>query len=498
MHPSKTHVFLLLTVASSLLVILGLGVASERREPAPMRNEAERASQRPLKLDVQPSVQSARVGDSVSVNVLMLDANNKQTSWNRQCEVEVDAVGESGGSRIYKLTIPPGQSVGQLTVEASQVGLLTLKAHETNNTLLSGGNSLLVTPLAASKKAAKKKLSGFQYSPADSRGKLVQISGEIGDFPISRVSIVHAHGVLQTESASVTDVSAPGLMLANSGGKDEILADGKDPARIRIYFVDPQGGSAPADIKVWLSWSNGHLEPQPLVIKKGRSAATAEWTSLSPVTASVSVVNSAPKYPVEGNRTIHVSFVPAIYGIAPSSANPLRMCLIDYEPVVAQFFDASGRTVQTDKPRHVTFISSNSSLHIDPDSLDVPKDGSAATVYLLPTWSGTSRLDIWTPGYDHQTLEVDVSVWLVLLLCLSGGVIGGVAAKEALKGAITWRIFVGVLGSIVLVWICVYAVLPKTHSVIAHNLVSVFVVGILGGYGGTRVLDFAGKKLGYL
>jgi len=31
---------------------------------------------------------------------------------------------------------------------------------------------------------------------------------------------------------------------------------------------------------------------------------------------------------------------------------------------------------------------------------------------------------------------------------------------------------------------------------IAHSLISVFVVGIVGGYSGTRVLDFAAKKLG--
>ena len=74
---------------------------------------------------------------------------------------------------------------------------------------------------------------------------------------------------------------------------------------------------------------------------------------------------------------------------------------------------------------------------------------------------------------------------------------GGIAAWDALKGAIAGRIFVGILGAIVLVWISVYAVLPRTHSIIAHNMVSVFVLSIIGGFGGTRVLDFAGKKFGY-
>ena len=79
-----------------------------------------------------------------------------------------------------------------------------------------------------------------------------------------------------------------------------------------------------------------------------------------------------------------------------------------------------------------------------------------------------------------------------------GGVLGGLAAVKALNKSVVGRVFVGVLGAVGLVWICVYAVLPETTSFIAHNLVSVLVVGIVGGYGGTRVLDFLGKKLGYL
>jgi hypothetical protein len=90
---------------------------------------------------------------------------------------------------------------------------------------------------------------------------------------------------------------------------------------------------------------------------------------------------------------------------------------------------------------------------------------------------------------------VEVTVWLVLVLCLLGGVVGGIAAKDKLKGSIAWRAFVGIVGSIVLVWLCVFAVLPKTHSVVAHNLVSVLVVGLIGGYLGTQALDIAAKRL---
>lgn len=33
---------------------------------------------------------------------------------------------------------------------------------------------------------------------------------------------------------------------------------------------------------------------------------------------------------------------------------------------------------------------------------------------------------------------------------------------------------------------------------IAHSLISVFVVGIIGGYAGTQSIDFVAKKLGII
>jgi hypothetical protein len=478
--------------AAALSTRTGLLIGAQAQTP--MRAQAQRAVQRPMKLDVRPLSAVAHAGDKVQVAVTMLDANNEQASWNRESQVEVNVTGPSGAPQEYKATLQPGQSAVQLTINASEAGLLTLRAREANDTLLPGGNSLFVTR-PTTRTAHKLKRNKQRSVFVTGSGRFLTIAARFSQFPIPIALSQTGDG---QGGGSTTVASSPELMVVNSSGKDEILADGRDFARIGVYYVDPQGGPAASDIKIWLTWSNGNLSPQPLIIKKGDTGAEAQWTSLSAVDATVSVVVSAPNYAVAGNRELHVSFVPPIYGIAPSNPSPLKLSLIDYEPVVTQFFDREGHTVQTSRLRHVTFISSNPSLHVEPASFDVPANGSGATIYLVPTWSGNSKLDIWTPGYDHQTLEIETTMWLVLLLCLSGGVVGGIAARDALKGGVVWRVFVGILGSIVLVWICVYAVLPQTSSIIAHNLVSVFVVGIVGGYGGTRVLDFAGKKLGYL
>jgi len=463
-----------------------------------MQEQARRAAQKPMKLDVHAIKQGAHVGDRVPVVVTLLDESNHPATWNRQCQVEVAVTGPSGKAQKYTVALAPGQSSAQVSIDASELGLLSLKAREISDTLLPGGNSLLVSPKATLKKAGKAKKSTVLYSPAKESAHLLTIAARISE-SLESLATPQGDGQGQVEASQASAPSSPSLMLTNSSGKDEILSDGKDFARIQVYYIDPEGGAAPSDIKVWLTWTNGVLDPgQPLIIKKGDVAAEAHWNSLSPVDAALSIANSAPKYLVAGNTKLQVSFVPPIHGIAPTSPNPLTLSLVDCEPVVAQLFDQQGRPVQTSKLRHITFVSSNPSLHLDPESSDIAPNQSTTSVFLIPTWSGVSNLDVWTPGYDHQTIEVRVTMWLVLLLCLSGGIAGGIAAKDALKASVAWRIFVGILGAVVLVWICVYAVLPRTHSVIAHNLVSVFVVGIVGGYGGTRVLDFAGKKLGYM
>jgi hypothetical protein len=174
------------------------------------------------------------------------------------------------------------------------------------------------------------------------------------------------------------------------------------------------------------------------------------------------------------------------------------MSLIDREPLVGCFFDDQGRCIQTDRKRRVNVSSTNPSLHVDPDSTDVSANDGTATFYLEPTWSGTASLDMWTPGHNKQRIAIEISLWLVVTLCLVGGVAGGIAARDTLRGSIWWRCFIGIVGAIVLVWVCVFTVVPQTHSMIAHSLISVLVVGIVGGYGGTRVLDLAAKKLGVI
>jgi hypothetical protein len=463
---------LLLALATASCVLVN-GRVSANDDQAPMQKYAERVAQGPMKLDVRPISRFVPSGGKVTVEILVLNADNQPASWNQKSELRVEVIvtGPSKKSKVFPVSINPGQSAVQVAVPATEAGLHSLKVREVNDRLLPGGNSVLVRKPVA-------------FWPDRQRQSMNVVTVALRTLEPPAVPAGAA------ERAQEPD--GPLLLLQDASGR-EVLADGKDFARIKVHLLD---GEAARDTKVWLKWSNGELSPQPLVIKQGDSAAEAHWVSSSPVEATVSLVSSAPRYAVEQPSELKVSFVSPIYGIEFLNLNPLSLWLTDYVPVHVAFFDSQGRPVQSGKRRTITFTPSNL-LRVDRMERNVERDDSGTSIFVWPTWHGQSILTVSTPGYLPRTLDVVVAVWLVAVLCVAGGVMGGLAAAKSLNKSTLRRVFVGVLGAVGLVWICVYAVLPETSSIIAHNLVSVLVVGIVGGYGGTRVLDFLGKKLGF-
>jgi len=505
----RSYVFfgLPLIIATWFLGAAALGGSQTARVQTQMQQMASRAAASPIKLDLQTDSGSATLGSKVSLRVSMLNADNQPATWDHPCTVNFEITFASKKVERDAVIIPKGQSSAATTFVASEYGLAHLRVAESTDSLSPAGNTVfIVNPVSKQGKTRTKKqtskgtsLHEFRAVPR-ARARLIFAS-----YPASVSSEAHLAEQQVPDVAPAAAVlptappETPQLLLVNSTGKDEILADGKDFARVRVYYMSPNGKGAPNDIRLWMTWSNGKFYPQPMIIHQGEFDAEGKLISSSPVEASVSLISSAPHIPVQGSSTLKISFAPPIYGFGPATSETvLKLCLIDREPLVGCFFDDQGRCIQTDRKRHVNVSSTNPSLHVAPDSFDVLANDGTATIFLQPTWRGTASLEMWTPGHAKQRIAVEVSIWLVVTLCLIGGAIGGIAAKDKLKGSIWWRIFIGIVAAIVLVWLCVYAVIPQSSSVIAHSLISVLVVGIVGGYAGTHVLDFAAKKLGVL
>jgi hypothetical protein len=472
-----------------------------------MRQMAKRAAAGAIKLEVQRDSASVPLGSTVSLKIFMRNADNQAATWDHPCTVNLQITFPSKKVEKQTIVIPQGQEFVVAKFAASEYGVAHLNATESTDSLLAAGSTVFVfNPSSKSGKPAGKKpasqgnsLQEFLRAP-NARPRLIFVSWNSASSP--RVSLEESQEPPATTSVAAAPAAPPAtpqLLLVNSTGKDEILADGKDFALINVYYMAPNGKGAPSDILLWMTWTAGTFTPQPMIIHKGDYAAEGKLVSSSAVDAAISIANSAPSVPVQGSSSLKISFSPPIYGFGPAtSETTVTMSLIDRDPLVGCFFNDQGLCIQTDRKRQVYVSSSNPTLHVEPASLDVDANGGTATVFLQPTWRGTSNIDMWTDGYGKQRVIVQITIWLVVVLCMIGGVVGGIAARDTLRGSVWWRIFIGVVGSIVLVWLCVFTVIPKTHTMIAHSLISVLVVGIVGGYGGTRVLDFAAKKLGVL
>jgi hypothetical protein len=121
--------------------------------------------------------------------------------------------------------------------------------------------------------------------------------------------------------------------------------------------------------------------------------------------------------------------------------------------------------------------------------------GSSA---LFPVIWGGDTVEAVVANYQPQPLVVVVTGWLVLGLCLGGGLAGGLAAYNQFKGSWFWRIFLGILGGAVLSWAYIWLALPAASARLAHNTFSVFFVSLIGGYLGTRAIELVAKRFGWI
>jgi uncharacterized membrane protein YeaQ/YmgE (transglycosylase-associated protein family) len=174
--------------------------------------------------------------------------------------------------------------------------------------------------------------------------------------------------------------------------------------------------------------------------------------------------------------------------------------LVDTGTVTAQLFGPGNVPVKTDRdiPVTIAFNSPTVRLGLASKEIEIKKDTSAVAVPLIPLELGKANLQVSIPNRPTETYPVTVTGLTVILLCLAGGVIGGVCAFDAFKGSLFWRIFLGIVGGAVLTWLYVFVGLPHTSWSVAHNLISAMFVSVLGGFMGLHVLNLAAKQLGFM
>lgn len=478
-------------VAIAVLGFLGCAGLAVSHQPL-MAGGTQAAANVPMKVHVQPLAKSYRVGDQVTLNVTLRDAYGHIVAAPARTGVVVEWTTPDRRKDSRTVIFQPGDTLQSCHFLANVQGFYHIVARQAENHLRPGSYIIFVSKRTAHTAAHSGWLDARLGSGIRSAGK--------GSFALLRpvaMRLAAVKPVSERDGAQGQSANAsPYLMFQFTEGGSEVLADGRDPAVFQVFYVSPDGSGAPRDIKVWLTWSNGDLEPKPLVIQKGANWGEGSLKSKWPVDARVRIVSSSPFYPVVGPDEYTVKFVPPIYGISP--VGPGKLPLVDNATLVAKLYGPENKPICTTRKRTVTFTPISSKVYLASERKDIEPGGSNASVLVVPLELGKAQIEVSTPDYEPKIYTVDVTGLAVILLCLGGGVIGGLCAFKAFKGSLIWRIVLGIVGGALLTWLYVFGFLPMTNSHFAHSLLTALFVSIVGGYLGLKVLDFAARQFGFL
>jgi hypothetical protein len=464
---------------------------------AQISEQAAYSATQPAKVNAKLLTQEIAVGDQPVIEIDVLNAENQRVAVKRDLECEASVHFASGKIITKRVQIKKGQASTQTDFVASETGFVSIVVRPQDEGIRSDTVELIVrssqksnqkkqTPRGASNESAP----GFYAMAPKRRVDRISTRLRMVNFGVPQ-KVVHA----TSHSATKGNEASPTLHISLSDPNGIYHANGIDAAVISAVFESPDLSPTPVDIHVWFKWTNGSLSPpQPLQIKKGTFSATMQLTSPSPAEVHLSFVNSSPAFQVEGDKDAILHFVP----VGAALVGPQKLSVVDNTPVMLVFYDANQNPVAPGKNWPVTLRSTQSKVHFTPERFEVQAASPSGSALLFPVSWGTDTVEAVVANYTIKPLTILITGWIILALCLAGGMAGGLAAYNKFKGSWIWRLFLGMLGGATLCWLYVYLALPNLDVNIAHNTFSVFFVALLGGYGGTNILDFAAKKLGWV
>ena len=456
-----------------------------------MAQQAQMAAQRPAKIDVTPVNSQNALGQPVSIQIQLLDGSGKPIAAPEAVNAELDVKQPSGQVAVTRVTLSPGESRKQVDITVPEAGVTELKIRQSNGRLIGATNYVLVTPPAGTGHATKpahKTVKKKKVTPQGARRDL--------DAPgrrSARPKLVFAAFMLQDpESTSPPEAQ---LMLTVSGedAGGGVRADGKTCARVQVFYTGAD--ELVRDVQVWLRWSNGSIDPNPLLVSKQNRSGAACWTSKFPVSAAtIQIVATNPHIPISSGDKQTTRFSENIQGV--DFANPpSSITVVDNYNLTAMFYDPNGYPVKLVDARDLLFDSNNGVIHVNPQHSTVPSGKFDSSTLLIPTYFGKSKIEVSADGYPSAAREIRVT-WVGALLCsLLGGLLGGGLAFINSGGKLWARIATGLIVGLLASWAYVLVGLPKVESAILHNQISVIFVSLIAGFSGVKVISVISGKL---
>jgi len=472
----------------SLIAFIFTYAISAYAHPQLMRQQAQEAIQRPAKVDIVPVEQLNRTTQSVPIQVALRTSVGEPIAAQEATTVEVTATEPSGQVVRTSLIFAPGESTKTTALSLSESGVSKLRVRQENDLLLESTNYVNVVPASAPSQRKKRSTKmvrqhtelrpqfEFTHRPPLLRAAFYQEPNRPAAFPAS---------------------SGPQLMLKVSGENDAtgVRADGVAFARVQVFYMDNLPPAS--DIKVWVSQSNGDISANPIIIREGQFMGEAHWTSKFPITAAkLTIAGTNPRIPFAGSTEADVTFGAPILGIGLLNP-PTKMSIVDSVTLTAVFFDADGNPIPTGTKREYRFVSNSPILRLQPDHADVAAGAADFSTIAFPTFVGESQIEVVSPGYISKPQKVKVTGMVVLLLCIVGGVLGGLLAFMNTQGKLWARIVTGIIVGAVASWAYVFVGLPNIQSMILHTQISVLFVSVLAAFAGVKTLSVITKALNF-
>jgi hypothetical protein len=427
---------------------------------------------KPLKVDVESPKTSLPLGEKATYDLVLKDAYNKPAKADHDTGIIVDCFDASGALvQQVQVQISKGESKAALACDTKQAGPLRVEAKEKENKLLGGKAVILVTKPPNPQIAPH----STQQKPAGKPGALLVRPG----VRLLMVAQIHeaprAHGPFR---------------LSLLGGETEALANGSSEVQFQVCFTE---GEQDHRKTVVLYRHDGGTSDSRLEIPANQPCGKATLTSNTPGQVTVRIVSAtvgklgaaAIALPNQLTFTFHK----IIADFRLEEPQP-TMSLIESADLVARFYDEQNHVTSAGEDRVVTFSLVGAGL-FQPQPVKVAAKDTEARTTLFPTQWGKAQVSAATSTLAPATPRtIVVGVLQVLFLAIVGGAIGALVSFAQFRDVLWWRVFVGVVTGLFLVWLATAGLVTKLPPALVHNVVSGFFLALAGGYGGLPIINW--------
>lgn len=275
----------------------------------------------------------------------------------------------------------------------------------------------------------------------------------------------------------------------------KLRADDKDPAT--IWASLPSNDPAHDEIELYLMSDLGPPTPEPIKIPKGGVLGEAKLVANRPGDVQVWYAYSDPPANVP-EPPLKIQFISPVWApkVVPS---PRTVTLLDSNEIGVQLVDYHGTSVLADEDRSVYLSVESGAGELANTEVKFAANTGRATTKFTPILPGLVKLVATSPNLPQQSAEITVTVpYLLLVLCLIGGAVGGLLAYWTQSPQSAHRVWIGLITGFFLYWALAFGIVhwqSISHGLVV-NPISAIALPLLGGWGGTKVITVVLKALG--